>query len=73
MGSEPNALLTRVCSCHCEDDATRFGDVLHEHIANLPFNVAWLVANGDLRETRQVDQSEGQNVRGVDAEVNGVR
>ena len=45
-----------VRSCDSQDDGVGLGDVLEHHVADLPLDVAGLVADGDLRQTGEVDE-----------------
>lgn len=52
-----------------ENDTTRLGDILHEHIADLLLDVLRLVSNGNLRQAGQIDEGECEHVRRVNAQV----
>lgn len=47
--------------CDCQDEAGLPLDELHDHAADLRLDVHRLVADGHLRQTRQVDQRQVQH------------
>ena len=56
-----------------EDDGVGLLDVLEDHVSDLSLDIARLISDGDLGQPGQIDQGQGQNVRGVDSQVNGGR
>jgi hypothetical protein len=68
----------RVCeigvgSRDSKDDGVWFCNVLEDHVLDLLFNVFGLVADGYFGETRKIDEGEGEDIGGEDAEVDGDR
>lgn len=56
-----------------QDNTRRLGDILQEHIPDLPLNILGLVSDRDLRQPREIDEREGEDIRGEDAQVDGLR
>jgi hypothetical protein len=44
-------------------------DVLEDHVADLPLDIAWLVADGDSCKAGEIDQGEVEDVGRVDAQI----
>lgn len=56
-----------------KDDTSWPRDVLQEHILDLLLDIAGLVADGHLGQTRQIDEGEGEDVRREYAQVDRKR
>ena len=66
----------RVCqigvgASHSKNNASRFRDILVQHISNLSFNIPWLVPHRDLCQSRKIDKSECKDIWRVYAEIDG--
>jgi hypothetical protein len=48
------------------------GDVLQQHILDLPLDVLGLVSHWHFRQTRKIDKGQGNDIRGEYAQVNGL-
>jgi hypothetical protein len=55
-----------------QNNAVWLCNVLGDEVARLFFDVRGLISNGHLGQTWQIDQSQAQDVRGVDFEVDGL-
>jgi hypothetical protein len=55
-----------------EDDGVGFGNVSHQHVSNLLFDISRLISDGYFGQTGQIDQGEGEDVGGEDSQVDWV-
>lgn len=54
-----------------QDDRVRLLDIFQDHLLDLPLDISGLVSHRHLGQTGQIDQSQGQDLGGVDSQVDG--
>ena len=55
---------------HREDERIGVLDVRHHHVAQLGLDVRWLIGDGDLGDSRQINKREVKDVRRIYAKPN---
>lgn len=63
----------RIRRRHSQDDRIRLADEFQQHLPDLPLDVPRLIPHGDLCQPGQIDQGQGEDVGGKDAQVDRVR